>query len=433
MQVEYLVTLSLPDEGWDVNQLEEACWQAGQEAGRRLFLKGLEQREEEVLERVNGERKGKVRHYLTTRLGVIIFERQKVRQEEERIASYTYPLDRSIGLKAYQETTLWVKRRACELAISHTYREAAYILSQEIGYEISHRTLHRWVQEQGRRLREKEDERWEEAFGHGEGIANDGKDREIVISEIDATMIHSQKKEKRGIVTKLGVMYSGKELESKKAKHKRYRLLEKTLYAGIEDPEKFGEKLYLKGEEKLSLSQAKNMLLVGDGDPWIKGIAEDIYVTSSYQLDYWHLLRKIRQTFFDEPKIVAELEGYLYSGQGEELLRTVKLARLLCEDREKEARIRGLAHYIEGNLSGLYGANLLKDKVEAKEMLVTSSGAIEKNIEVVIGRRFKRWGMCWTKEGAQNLLKLRILHYDKKDWSAFWQQQMYLGVSLSPN
>ena len=135
-------------------------------------------------------------------------------------------------------------------------------------------------------------------------------------------------------------MYSGKELESDKAKYKRYRLQEKTLYGGIEEAEEFGEKLYLKGEEKLSLSRARNMLIVGDGDLWIKGIAEDPYFMASYQLDYWHLLRKMRQTFPDEPRLVAELEGYLYSGKGKELLDTVKLAKLLCEDNER----RGLQH-----------------------------------------------------------------------------------------
>ena len=48
-------------------------------------------------------------------------------------------------------------------------------------------------------------------------------------------------------------------------------------------------------------------------------------------------------------------------------------------------------------------------------MLVSSSGAMEKNIDVVIGRRFKRQGMSWTREGANNLLKLRILCYDKNN------------------
>jgi hypothetical protein len=33
---------------------------------------------------------------------------------------------------------------------------------------------------------------------------------------------------------------------------------------------------------------------------------------------------------------------------------------------------------------------------------------MEKNIETVIGRRFKRWGMRWTRRGAHRLLKLRL-------------------------
>ena len=44
MQVEYLVRISLADDGWNVNMLEEACWKAGREASRGLFLSALEQR-----------------------------------------------------------------------------------------------------------------------------------------------------------------------------------------------------------------------------------------------------------------------------------------------------------------------------------------------------------------------------------------------------
>jgi hypothetical protein len=28
------------------------------------------------------------------------------------------------------------------------------------------------------------------------------------------------------------------------------------------------------------------------------------------------------------------------------------------------------------------------------------SGAVEKNIEIIIGRRFKKQGMSWSKQGA---------------------------------
>jgi len=58
--VEYLAT-TLPDEGWDVNMLEEACLEAARNATKQLFLEALKQKEKKVLAKVDGgkERQGK--------------------------------------------------------------------------------------------------------------------------------------------------------------------------------------------------------------------------------------------------------------------------------------------------------------------------------------------------------------------------------------
>lgn len=433
MQVEYLATMSLPDDGWDVNMLEEACWKAARNAARELFLRTLKQEEGKVLAKVEGEKKGEARRYLTTRLGLITFYRQKLKRQENGKNSYLYPLDRAIRLEPRQEATLWGRKRACELATRYSYREAASLLSAEIGEEISHYPIHRWVQRKGKVLREEEDQKWQATFECGEAFEGEGEPREIVVTELDATMIHSQEGKGKNIAVKLGVMYSGKELESKTAKNKRYRLKDKALYGGIEEAQEFGEKLYLKGEEKLALSKAENMLIIGDGDQWIRAIAQGPYFMATYQIDWRHILVKIHQTFGDQPQLISELVDYLYSGKGTEMLDTIKLARLLCEDNEKRGKIADLASYIENNFDGLYGSMSLKDRVEAKRVLVSSSGAMEKNIDVVIGRRFKKQGMSWTKEGANNLLKLRILGYNKNDWEEFWERQKLAGVSFSPN
>jgi hypothetical protein len=104
------------------------------------------------------------------------------------------------------------------------------------------------------------------------------------------------------------------------------------------------------------------------------------------------------------------------------MLDTIKLAHLFYEDNEKKKKITALASYIENNFDDLYGSGYLKDRAEARRVLVSSSGAMEKNIDVAIGRRFKKQGLRWTKEGANNLLKLRILRYNKKDWEEFWEK-----------
>ena len=69
-----------PDEGWDVNVLEEACWKAGREASKGLFILGLEKRDEEVVAGAEGKKKGKVTRYLVSRFGVVTFYRKKVMQ-----------------------------------------------------------------------------------------------------------------------------------------------------------------------------------------------------------------------------------------------------------------------------------------------------------------------------------------------------------------
>lgn len=93
--------------------------------------------------KVEGEKKGEARRYLTTKLGLITFYRQKLKRQENGKNSYFYPSDRAMRLEPGEETTLWVKKRACELATKYTYREGASLLSAEISEEISHHPVHR--------------------------------------------------------------------------------------------------------------------------------------------------------------------------------------------------------------------------------------------------------------------------------------------------
>jgi len=51
------------------------------------------------------------------------------------------------------------------------------------------------------------------------------------------------------------------------------------------------------------------------------------------------------------------------------------------------------------------------------------SGGVEKNIDIALCRRFKSRGMSWSRAGAQNLLKLRLLRYDRNDWRAYWRRR----------
>ena len=250
-----------------MNRLEEALAQAFQEFQKRVMRRALEEMERGILEEEQGRvvKKGKGERYLCTRFGWIRYERQKVRYLREGGKRYGFPLDEALGLRPYQQGTDWVRKRGIELACDHPYRQAAELLAQEIGEVLSHRTLHRWMQEEGRRLGREEEAKRRRVFEEGDTLEGEGEEREIVVVEVDGTMLSSQEERGERFEVKLGLMYTGKELESKQAKRKRYRLKEKVLYGGVEEAEAFGEKLYLKGEGRLHLGGARHLLFIGDG------------------------------------------------------------------------------------------------------------------------------------------------------------------------
>jgi hypothetical protein len=62
------------------------------------------------------------------------------------------------------------------------------------------------------------------------------------------------------------------------------------------------------------------------------------------------------------------------------MLNTVQLDRLLREDCEERDRTTDLVTYIENNRDGLCSSQSLRDRIEAKMVLVCSTGAMQNNI-----------------------------------------------------
>ena len=169
------------------------------------------------------------------------------------------------------------------------------------------------------------------------------------------------------------------------------------------------------------MSLARNFLLVSDGARWISDITGADYLKVAYQLDGWHYEEKLRAALPDEERFQQELMNLLWEGKKEEHRNLLRLKRLVDGPSEK---LDDLLGYLEENWDGIYDSRNLKSRVGAKEVLVVGSGGIEKNIDLMLCRRFKGRGMSWSRAGAQNLLKLRLLRYDRKDWKAYWRQRV---------
>jgi hypothetical protein len=67
--------------------------------------------------------------------------------------------------------------------------------------------------------------------------------QEILIIEADGTAVSSQQGKGKWMEAKIGIIYTGKRLQSETAKNKRFLLENKTVYADISDMDQFGKNL----------------------------------------------------------------------------------------------------------------------------------------------------------------------------------------------
>ncbi len=301
-----------------------------------------------------------------------------------------------------------VVEQAVALATRLPYRQAALLLGRLLGEEVDHRSLYAWVRAEGQVLVDEEAALQEAVFAHGELPPSSDEEHELVVAVVDGTHIRAQRERQPSFEVRIGVAYSGRELVSTTARHKRYRLSGRHLYGGVDSARDFSERLYLHCEATLALSRARHLLVVGDGADWIENLAGHERYKAIYQLDHWHILDHARKTFSDRPQLVDEIAQALHKGDADRILRLVALARLQAQGNSE--RIEQYEAYLRANLHGIHGARRLRTLLseETRSAAVDDSGAVEKQGDLLVARRFKHAGMRWTKAGANRLIKLRI-------------------------
>jgi hypothetical protein len=406
MQIELKIKLKIPNKIKDVNTLEEFVFRERNKIGKMIFVEILKRIEQKRLNSLKKATKlGNFSCYLYTRLGVIRISRWRVKFKNKTY----YLLDKAINLNPLKATN-YILKRASELATDYTYRKASFLLSQEITDYIGKDLIWCWINKLGKLLEKKEKIKREAIILGEEDVFQKSKHPKAII-EIDATSIHKQHKgrpTKENLEVKLGICYT----DIKKKNNKNY-LENKIIYGGVEDTHTFGNNFYTLLESKLNITTIKDKLLIGDGDRWIKEIKNLHFPSAKYHLDWWHLTKNIRKAIRENKRLNNLFLKYLYEGKANRIIDILASKyKALTKERQQ---INNLLEYLKNNKEGIYGS---KDFPLHK----VGSGAVEKNIEIIIGRRFKKQGMSWSKEGAQALLKLRVLKQNKEDWDNFFKE-----------
>jgi hypothetical protein len=152
------------------------------------------------------------------------------------------------------------------------------------------------------------------------------------------------------------------------------------------------------------------LIFISDGATWIKNWIEDAFPNAIAILDYYHAcehLHEFSNNFFKdkiaEQQWAAKQKELLLNSQVAEVIKNIKA---LSKDSNREAE--KLIAYYESNIERM-------DYKKYKQIGcgIIGSGAIESAHRTVIQKRMKLSGQRWGKQGAQNMLNLRVIN---KNW-----------------
>jgi hypothetical protein len=193
-----------------------------------------------------------------------------------------------------------------------------------------------------------------------------------------------------------------------------------TSYAGaIENAEQFGSRIYAEAVRR-GVREAKEVVVLGDGAPWIWTIADLHFHGATQILDLYHALEHMtligksvypvmdrRAKKWLDHRIEQVKRGDIAS-----LVRSLK--RLHPDGQEASSLLSREIEYFQKNRE-----RMRYDEFR-KRGLFTGSGVVEAGCKTVMGRRLKQSGMRWTVRGANAIIALRCCQMSGL-WESYWE------------
>jgi Uncharacterised protein family (UPF0236) len=193
-----------------------------------------------------------------------------------------------------------------------------------------------------------------------------------------------------------------------------------TTYVGaIEGAEASGRRIYTEAIRR-GLGQAEKVIVLGDGAPWIWGIAALHFPFATQIVDLYHAREHLANlgkaiygpTSTRAKQWAAACSKRLDAGEIEGVIRSMR--RLRTREYQARKEIRKAINYFQTNAERMRYAEF------RRQGLFVGSGVAEAGCKTVIGQRLKQSGMRWTVDGANAIIALRCCQLSNR-WEEFWE------------
>ena len=216
---------------------------------------------------------------------------------------------------------------------------------------------------------------------------------------------------------KLGCVFTQSRLDAKK---RPVRDPHSTSYVGaIETAEEFGKRIYAEAVRR-GLLRAQQVIVLGDGAPWIWALAEEHFPGALQIVDLYHArehLSTLAKTLYGPSSKATQAwraarYQELEAGDVKAVVAAMKRAR--PRDPAGQEQVRKEIGYFQTNAERMRYAEFRRRGV------FVGSGVVEAGCKIIMGRRLKQSGMRWTVRGANAIIALRCCQVSDR-WEEFWE------------
>jgi len=339
-----------------------------------------------------------------TTLGAVVVRRAYYHCPECR--SGQIPYDRESGLGSGQLSNRLASAVSL-LAAQTSFDEAGRMLHELLGVVVDDNTIAQTAERVGAGILTRNDAAVEEALERREPPAAEVQPQRLYVST-DGTTAPTLEGWRE---VKCGAVYWEDPVEGHQSR-----------YAGrMENCEAFGRRLWHLACE-CGLRQAAEVVVIGDGAPWIWNQARLRFSRAKQILDWYHASEHVwscaNGLYGEGTKAAAKWANsmltVLYEHGGRALLKRLRRS---CHSRaEPPEALLELIGYVAANVERM-------DYPSYRAAgLSISSGPVESACKRLVGGRLKGPGMRWSVAGADAILALRITWLNGQ-WQRLWESK----------
>jgi hypothetical protein len=317
----------------------------------------------------------------------------------------SFPYDDISGLGP-EQISPGLAKSCCLLAVDDSFEQSSRKIEAITGQKVSDNTIERVASRVGSVAQQQQNQQLQRFIDIKQIPESQNKPGRLYVA-VDGTTVHETDGWHE---CKVGTIYFEDDRNGRESR-----------YVGrFDKSEDFGWHVWL-AACKFGLRQAREVIYLGDGAPWIRTEHYRHFGRATFIIDWYHASEHIwdcgKELFGEGTKVTEQ-----WVKRQLDLLRDGCTKKLLDDLKDQHKRYRSgkrkaidaLIRYISTN------EEQMRYDVFRSKGYDIGSGSVEGACKNMVGKRLKQSGMIWTRLGSSSVLALRACWLND-EWEQLWR------------